>query len=993
MTMCCCRWNVRIQRLLSLTFVLVVVVVLGVVFFYSHSAFADAAQDIVSKAKELAWPYGTSSSIFENQPTDAFIQATGRVNSELNNDDCLSFVKTVIVDSGADTGFPSSNSPQESDLVDYMSSSGKWEQINTTNESDLKPGDVLVSADRRQGRNHIFIYLGDGKVAGANLDSWYGRVGDLANEWDLGPGGIPFYYSGNPYKVFRNNETENNNAASNNSSGRRSRISQGQLEEFAQNDIIFYDPGEDDCVEAGSNGSSDGSDVYMIGDSDTVLSESYIKEALPNITINAQSGIWFSSDADGVSGVNRIREMGNQHILVMEVGSNGGVEDEDINKLLAAIQGKDIKVILTTIFYADHYADSQMNSSNEVIRRAVEQHDNFSLMDWYEVASSDPAKYMNLEDDIHPSEEGMKKLAELVRESVNKVTNMRVSASSGGSVSSGSIDFSAVRSAKNANESVFDVEDYSQWSAMWGDGNKEDMKKLLENYGDLAYQLGEAVGAPWIAILVQMKYEDPNSVCGKNNFWGNGCDPSHAYRGGSTIQGENLGEGFSQYGETLSDDWYAPVHGITDPKEYLEKIGPLWVQGDPNGPGYSSIEGMKKSVDSLQEYVDSADGQAIVTQFGNYHGSSNVCCNPSSTGIRWENGWIVEGSIDGLTIEDANKMNDLKEPVNPMGSYITEGGKPNKILLHSTEGTTNGFAAYFDNKYPAHFVVDPRKRKISQEFSLYQPSLAIAGHDKSGPIQIEIVGFSTPSSEGYTQEADLHNFSNEDWDYLAKILKAISEETGIPLTSSVNWADGTERLEDQEFVDYKGVLGHMHVPGNDHTDPGDIWRYVSEAIDRQGGSNSNYCSTGGNGDINATAIELAWPETGHGPFNPTPAYAKALQEVGFTAWDDQCVMTGTSCDVFVTTVMKYSGVDKDFDCCMVETVENYMKSHPEKYQEVENKLGVLQPGDIRISDGHVELYVEINGQPHIASASNCDRTGEIIDYYDSSAFRAYRFKK
>ena len=127
------------------------------------------------------------------------------------------------------------------------------------------------------------------------------------------------------------------------------------------------------------------------------------------------------------------------------------------------------------------------------------------------------------------------------------------------------------------------MDDYSQWSAMWADGDEENMKKLLENYGDLAYQLGEAVGAPWVAILVQMRYEDPNSVCGTNNFWGNGCDSSHAYRGGSTIQGKNLGEGFAQYGETLSSDWYSPVHGITDPKEYLEKIGPLWVQGDPNG--------------------------------------------------------------------------------------------------------------------------------------------------------------------------------------------------------------------------------------------------------------------------------------------------------------------------------------------------------------------------------------------------------------------------
>ena len=38
------------------------------------------------------------------------------------------------------------------------------------------------------------------------------------------------------------------------------------------------DPEADNCVEPTGNGNSDGSDVYMIGDSDTVLSESYIKE-------------------------------------------------------------------------------------------------------------------------------------------------------------------------------------------------------------------------------------------------------------------------------------------------------------------------------------------------------------------------------------------------------------------------------------------------------------------------------------------------------------------------------------------------------------------------------------------------------------------------------------------------------------------------------------------------------------------------------------------
>ena len=767
-------------------------------------------------------------------------------------------------------------------------------------------------------------------------------------------------------------------------------LKQENLRAASLDHSYFYDPEADNCIESTGNGNSDGSDVYMIGDSDTVLSESYIKEELPNITINAQSSIWFAENQPGlVSGVDRIKEMGNQNILVFALGSNGGITNDDINKLLDATKDKDLKIILTTIYYANGFAEKQMNSSNEVVKQAAEKYDNITYMDWYAAASADPIKYME-SDNIHPTAAGSEKLAEIVREAVNEVTSMRVSAPSGGT---GSADYAAVYAAKNANENVFDVDDYSQWSAMWADGNKEDMKKLLENYGDLSYQLGEAINVPWIAIIVQMKYEDPNSVCGTNNFWGNGCDSSHAYRGGATIQGKNLGEGFAQYGETLSSDWYEPIRGITDPKKYLETLGPLWVQGDPNGAGYSTIEGMKKSIDALQEYIDSPEGQAIVTKFGNYHGGANICCNPTGTGVKWEDGWLADGSIPGLIREDVTGRDDLREPVNPVGSYITSDGKPNKILLHSTEGTTNGFAAYGDNKYPAHFTLDPRKKTVSQHFSIYQPSLAIADHDKSGPIQIEIVGFSTPSSAGFSEDAYLQNFSDEDWDYLAKVLRAISEETGISLTSSVNWADGTKRLSDQEFVEYKGVLGHMHVPDNDHTDPGDIWKYVDAAVKRQGGS--SFCATGGgNGDLNATAIELAWPEHGHGPFNPTPAYAKALSDVGFGSWGDRCVETGTSCDVFVTTVMRYSGVDKDYECCVVSTLENYMLAHPEKYVEVENKLGVLEPGDIRISNGHVEMYVEINGQPYIASASNCDRTGEIGDFYDNSGtFRAYRFKK
>lgn len=175
-------------------------------------------------------------------------------------------------------------------------------------------------------------------------------------------------------------------------------------------------------------------------------------------------------------------------------------------------------------------------------------------------------------------------------------------------------DFADIMNAKNAEKSIFNCSGNIA-APKWSDNNKAKMRELLENYGDLAFRLGKAVGAPYVAILVQMRYEDACSVCGKNNFWGNGCPPGTG-RGGASIQGNNLGEGFVQYGQTLTNGRHNQAIGVADPKEYLEKIGPTWVQGSTSGPGYGSIKEMKKSVDALQAYIDSVEGQAIVKTFG-----------------------------------------------------------------------------------------------------------------------------------------------------------------------------------------------------------------------------------------------------------------------------------------------------------------------------------------------------------------------------------------
>lgn len=222
----------------------------------------STGQNIADRAKELAW--GESDKSKSSSPTTAFSAAAKSVGLD-DTDDCLRFIQTVILSSDIDLDFPKGGYSHNGGIdeyytVNYMNNSDKWEKIGTTNTASLQPGDILVSAVNGIGNNHIFIYLGNGKVAAANQGKWYGRIENLSEEWDPnGDSDKPFYYGDNKYQIFRFKSDADNNAASTNAaatSGSSSKISESQLEEFAQNNILFYDPG--DCI-SGGNGSVCGS--------------------------------------------------------------------------------------------------------------------------------------------------------------------------------------------------------------------------------------------------------------------------------------------------------------------------------------------------------------------------------------------------------------------------------------------------------------------------------------------------------------------------------------------------------------------------------------------------------------------------------------------------------------------------------------------------------------------------------------------------------------
>lgn len=301
-----------------------------------------------------------------------------------------------------------------------MNSSDKWTQINTTNESDLQPGDILVSADNSgQGRNHIFVYLGGGKSAGANLDHWYGRVGNLSEEWGLGGESEPFYYNGNKYKVFRTSSSGNSASATN--SG-KSALSESQLEEFAQNNILFYDPSEDNCDPDQHCSLPTGSQITWIGDSYSTGAQSVIEKKFSGIsfgdsTNDANSTIqackFVGTDTtcnanptnpSGLDVLERVINAGElKAYLVFALGTNGGWSDSDVTRFKSIIADEpDVKVI----FVNSKTPKDDYSTSNSILKSLADSNNNYYLADWAAAYNESYFPEVNGSKDIHPSVNG-----------------------------------------------------------------------------------------------------------------------------------------------------------------------------------------------------------------------------------------------------------------------------------------------------------------------------------------------------------------------------------------------------------------------------------------------------------------------------------------------------------------------------------------------------------------------------------------------------------
>lgn len=269
-------------------------------------------------------------------------------------------------------------------------------------------------------------------------------------------------------------------------------------------------------------------------------------------------------------------------------------------------------------------------------------------------------------------------------------------------------------------------------------------------------------------------------------------------------------------------------------KTYTPKAGGNNLVDTTNGIDQSNNVNNNKKEDNSKKKKDKADENSDTT-------TQPENTTPANTGVIWGNDGFISGGLPGYKKEvpssywsDKKKKRRVWSDETENRAYTTSNKKPNKILLHSTEGSTPGLAAYpEDNHFAAHFTLDAVNKTINQHYSINVSSNAVKTVDTDGPIQIELVGFSVPRGD-VSQKFILKNWGDSEWDYIALVLASISEKTGIPLNTNVDWDTKNDiRLKSVEsFRNTVGIVGHMHAFDNDHSDPGNIWSQLSAAIAR-----------------------------------------------------------------------------------------------------------------------------------------------------------------
>lgn len=173
--------------------------------------------------------------------------------------------------------------------------------------------------------------------------------------------------------------------------------------------------------------------------------------------------------------------------------------------------------------------------------------------------------------------------------------------------------------------------------------------------------------------------------------------------------------------------------------------------------------------------------------------------------------WLPEGHHWDLHIDKVASGNDA-------GAF-TGGGW--KFVLHTTEGGSyDSNVSLLRGVNTPHFVFGKETGRdhwsVAQLLPLNRAGKALANNtgdgyqtNRANAIQVEIVG--------YTSE--IPDWSDLMYKRLANFFELVRHRVSIRRQAPLDFSGNVHRMTDREWVDAEGIVGHIHAPDNDHTDP------------------------------------------------------------------------------------------------------------------------------------------------------------------------------
>jgi hypothetical protein len=176
-----------------------------------------------------------------------------------------------------------------------------------------------------------------------------------------------------------------------------------------------------------------------------------------------------------------------------------------------------------------------------------------------------------------------------------------------------------------------------------------------------------------------------------------------------------------------------------------------------------------------------------------------------------------------------------------------------KLVLHTTE-TAGGWPGYRDGKISPTLTYEPWRHEWRQHLPIDGSARALLDSDgtavrenRDNVVQVEISCYCDPKYANRRKfVTDLDNRALAD---LGAFARWLHDEWGLPLALAPLWlpypasyGNSPARMSGAEYDAFKGILGHQHVSGNLHGDPGAL--KVHAILKRAGGSTSNPVTPG-----------------------------------------------------------------------------------------------------------------------------------------------------